>query len=96
LVIERQGGALSPEEIEARLAALAALKMHPRDEQVNRQALARAERLYEERLGEERAAIASWIAAFRQALEAQDRERADRARERFVALLDEIEEPVLP
>ena len=96
LVIERHGGALSPEEIEARLAALAALKMHPRDEQVNRQALARAERLYEERLGEERAAIASWIAAFRQALEAQDRERADRARQRFVALLDEIEEPVLP
>ncbi|HXO42791.1 MAG TPA: molecular chaperone HscC [Thermoanaerobaculia bacterium] len=95
-VIESHGGALRPEEVEERLAAMAALKIHPRDEQPNRQALARAERLFEERLGDERMAISQWIGAFRQALESQDRVRVERARAQLVALLDQIEEPVLP
>ncbi len=95
-VIESHGGALSPEEVERRLAALAGLKIHPRDEQPNQQALARAERLYEERLGAERSTIGEWIKAFRQALAAQDRLRAERARLRLIEFLDQLENPVLP
>ena len=95
-VIESHGGVLSPEEVETRLAALAALKIHPRDDQPNLRALARAERLYEERLGEERNAIAHWITLFRGELDSQDRNRADRARAQLTAFLDQIEAPVLP
>ncbi len=57
LVIENQPGMLSSAEIEAKLQAMAGLKVHPRDDAANRAVLARAERLYAERLGEVRMAV---------------------------------------
>ena len=59
LVIENQPGVLSSEEIETRLVALSQLKIHPRDQAENQAVLARAERLYAERLGDERALTAA-------------------------------------
>ena len=45
LVIEQNPGLLSRDEIRSRLAALEALKIHPRDQQENIAVLARPERL---------------------------------------------------
>ncbi len=72
LVIKGAAGSLDAEEIEARLKALDALKVHPRDQAENRAVLARAERLYEERLGDERAHIGRLIDQFRFLLDSQD------------------------
>ncbi len=91
LVIEQNPGVLSPQEIERRLAALAELKIHPRDQAENRALLARAERLYEESLGELRAFLAEAITAFEGTLERQDPEAIAQARERLAATLNESE-----
>ncbi len=91
LVIEGQPGSLTPQEIAARLAALAALKIHPRDQAENQAMLARAERLYAERLGEERETIGRWIDEFRFLLDRQDAAEIASFRERlgdFLASMD--------
>jgi molecular chaperone HscC len=59
-------------ELERRRRALAALKVHPREEAANQALLARAERLWEDHLGDVREAIGHWILAFQGALETQD------------------------
>lgn len=72
LVIENNPGVLSPEEIAERLQALAALKVHPRDQQINTLLMARLEHLYQESLGERRELIGDWASAFQRALDSQD------------------------
>lgn len=72
LVIENNPGILSPQEIADRLQALQALKIHPRDQQVNTVLLARLERLYQEVLGERRQYVDELAARFNRALETQD------------------------
>ena len=90
LVIENNPGVLSTEEIAQRLSALAELKIHPRDQQVNTVLVARLERLYQESLGEVREQIDEWAQAFQQVLAGQDEHkiRAVRAQlnERVAAL----------
>lgn len=72
LLLERNPGLLlDPEQVRRRLAALAELKVHPRDKQENIALLARAERLYEERL-QAREQLQNWIARFRAVIETQD------------------------
>ncbi len=51
LVIEGNPGVMQPDEIAKRLAVMAKLKIHPRDDMKMRTLVARAARLYEERLG---------------------------------------------
>jgi molecular chaperone HscC len=87
LVLRDNAGAMSDEEVEQRLRELAELKIHPRDRQVNRELLARAERMYEEALGDLREAIGQEIAAFADALDSQEPRRVDVARERLEKLL---------
>jgi molecular chaperone HscC len=91
LVIEGNPGVLSKEEIEKRLAALAALKLHPRDELPNRQLMARAERLYEESLGQVREAIAERLMHFRSVVGRQERHEIARVRTDFESFLDQLE-----
>lgn len=95
LVIESQPGVLSPEEIEKRLAALAHLKVHPRDEAANQAVLARAERLYAERLGDERAQVAMRLDIFRAALERQDPREIAACRDDLLAWLDAVDQSFL-
>lgn len=75
LVIENNPGVLPPEEIARRLAALEALKVHPRDQQINTLLLARLDRLYQECLGESREYIAGLANYFQQMLDTQDEHR---------------------
>lgn len=92
LILERNPGLLTPEEIRHRLAALSALKIHPREQQENLAVLARAERLYEELL-HDRAAIQDMLLRFRATLESQDPERIERERGDFSAALDSLSTP---
>ncbi|WP_376770080.1 proline racemase family protein [Clostridium bowmanii] len=57
LVIEKNKGSMSREEIEERLNALKDIKFHPRDKMENRLLLAKGERLYQEPLGDKRELI---------------------------------------
>ncbi len=91
LVIEGTPGSMSPQEIETRLRNLAALKIHPRDLTENQALMARAVRLYEERLGELREAIGRAIDKFRFILERQDPEVIKTYRTEFLAWLDQID-----
>jgi molecular chaperone HscC len=80
LVIENNPGVLAPDEIAQRLAALEALKVHPRDQQVNTLLLARLDRLYQECLGDARDYIAGLANRFQQVLDTQDEHRIREAR----------------
>jgi molecular chaperone HscC len=91
LVIEGNPGVLRPDEIAQRLDALAKLKIHPRDDAANQALIARAARLYEERLGDTRAVIGDAISALTIALERQNPDAIDEARKRLSGLLDELD-----
>lgn len=94
LVIEGNAGILSKEEIAVRLAKLAALKVHPLDQAPNQAVLARAGRIYEERLGEVRAAVGRSIDLFRYVLNQQDPAEIQAHRQRFATWLDSIDSRV--
>jgi len=83
--------ALSPAELAARREALAALKVHPKDLEPNRAAMARGARCYESTLGPVRQAVGELISQFEAALDRQDARAAERARRDFLAGLDAIE-----
>jgi molecular chaperone HscC len=90
LVLEQNPGLMSPEEIRARLEALSALKIHPREQQENIAVLARAERLYEEFL-HQRDQLQEWIMQFRAILDSQDTALIARHRSQFAQALDALE-----
>lgn len=91
LVIEGHPGVLTKEEIDARFEALAELKIHPQDKAENRALMARAQRLYEEHLGEVREAVGQYIDEFIRVLERQEPDGLDDFRARLAAVLDQIE-----
>ena len=91
VVIEQNAGVLSRKEIEKRLRLLDKLKIHPRDESENHAILARAERLYEERLGDVRAVIGEQIGLFEAVLDGQRPDDIEAVRTRLKELLDKIE-----
>ncbi len=71
--------------------ALEALKIHPRDTDANRAALARATRCYENLLGHPRDYVGQLMARFENLLDRQDTLEIDKARQAFLAELDQIE-----
>jgi molecular chaperone HscC len=81
---------LNPAEIRERLKALDALKIHPRDAQPNLATIARAERLYEERLVD-RPYLQAWLARFRSELERQDPEAVAAMRAEFEEAMSQLE-----
>lgn len=90
VVLEKNPGVMSPEQIRERLTALAGLKVHPREEQENIVLVARAERLYEELLWA-RDRLQGALIQFRGLLESQDKELIAEQREEFGRFLDAIE-----
>jgi molecular chaperone HscC len=91
VVLQQNPGILDGQEIRARLARLAELKIHPRDKQENIAVLARAERLYEERL-DDRPLLQQWIASFRAILDSQDVARIGKHRLEFDEGLRRLED----
>ncbi|MGR4895674.1 Hsp70 family protein [Stenotrophomonas sp. LARHCG68] len=90
LVLEQNPGVLAPDQIQQRLQALQALKVHPRDHQPNIALIARTERLYSEHV-DQREQLQGWLLQFREALESQDAQRVERHRRELGRALDELE-----
>ena len=90
-VIEENPGVLRPEEIAEKLKRLEKLKIHPRDKEENRAVLSRAERLYEENLGEIRQLIGEEISLFVGALDTQDNHLIAEANKRLTNVLQNLE-----
>ena len=91
LVIRKLAGDVSDAEIERRRLELAALKVHPRDQDQNRLVLERANRLYEQLLGDEREQVGRWLGQFESVLARQDGKEIAAARTQFAAALDSVE-----
>jgi len=91
LVIENNPGVLTPKEIQQRLAGLALLKIHPRDQQVNTVLTARLERLYQESLGQMREQIGHWAKQFQHVLDSQDERRIREARSELTQQLSTLD-----
>ena len=91
LVIVDDPEAMTAEELERRRAVLAELKHHPRDQEVNRALLARAERCYEEFIGPMREQLGAMIREFSAVIDTQDPRLIAPAHEQFTAALDQIE-----
>jgi molecular chaperone HscC len=71
-VFEQRPGSLNKEEIRETLRRLQPIKTHPRDQMPNRARLERAQRLFEELIGEERRILMSLVDQFEAALASQD------------------------
>ncbi|WP_285020147.1 molecular chaperone HscC [Novosphingobium sp. fls2-241-R2A-195] len=91
LVIIDEEDRPDPRDIEKRRAALAKLKFHPREDAANVALIARAERCYEDHIGDLRQAIGHWITEFVGALETQDPRRIADARGFLLERLDELD-----
>ncbi|ASJ71343.1 molecular chaperone HscC [Granulosicoccus antarcticus] len=91
-VIENAPGTLSAEELDSSLKKLATMKFHPRDQEENRALIARAERLYEGRLGDDRRDVITFLSQFESAIETQDEKIIEIVRSRFVLQIEEYEE----
>jgi len=91
LVIIDEEDRRAANDLEARRKALAALKHHPREEASNQALLARAERCFEEFLGDARAMVGERTLAFTSALDSQDPRRIADAADSLAGLLDMLE-----
>lgn len=69
---------------------MARLKFHPRDALPNTTALARAERLFVELAGEERAVLGQAMNEFRATLEGQNAAEIEAARSQLVTWVDRL------
>jgi molecular chaperone HscC len=95
ILIEGNPGVLSQEQIAERLKALEKLKIHPRDAAENLAIIARADRLYQENLGDVRVIIGENLNTFMAVLERQDPEEIAQARQQMSAFLDKIDVSIL-
>ena len=91
MVIEKNPGHMSKEEVQERLEELKEIKIHPREKEENKHLIVRGERLYEESIGLARTYIAQGISDFEDALDKQDEREISRAYEELKKLLNEIE-----
>jgi molecular chaperone HscC len=95
LVIEGNPGVMQPDEIARRLATLTKLKIHPREDMKTRVLVARATRLFEERLGDARAMIGRALGQLTVSLERQRPDEIEAAKLALSTLLDELDQDFL-
>ncbi len=92
LIIKGAENQMTDEEIKKRMEELAYLKIQPRDQEENRLVLLRAERMYEESLGDRRQIIDRYLTAFDAALKRGDHDEIREAREDLVGILEDDED----
>lgn len=90
LLLQQNPGIMDEREIRERLQRLSALKIHPRERQENLATLARAERIFAERLAL-RDVIGGWLTRFRGTIESQDEQLIRTERAEFERALDQVE-----
>lgn len=83
---------LSEDDIRRRMDMIGHLKIHPRDSEENRNIIARFERYYEMTLGEIRSDVADELIMFKKAIETQDFDEIDKARERAARFFEYMED----
>ena len=91
VLIADEADAMTPAELDKRRETLAALKIHPREDQENVALLARATRCYESFLGDARHAVGQWIIVFEAALDGQNLRTIVQAREELTRQLNALE-----
>lgn len=91
IIIEKNSGYMSKEEVAERLEELKDIKIHPKDKEENMLLIAKGERMYEESIGEVRRVIAQGIRNFEEALERQDKRIIEEEYNGLLRLLNEIE-----
>lgn len=89
MVINNSNNEISEEALNERKKVLSQLKIHPRERAENRLLLAKANRLYEECLGELREYISDLISKFEATLHSQDE---DHIRDASISLADILEQ----
>lgn len=92
MIIKGQENQMTEEEIAKRMEELAYLKIQPRDYEENRLVLLRAERMYEESLGERRRRLDTYITAFEAALKSGKSHEIDKTRAELNNYLEEEDE----
>ena len=92
MIIKGQENQMTDEEIRKRMEELAYLKIQPRDYEENRLVLLRAERMYEESLGDRRKKLDHYITVFEAALEKGDHDEIMDAREALNEILESEDE----
>lgn len=95
VVIKNEETDMTDEEIDSRLMALDALKIHPREQEENKLLLLRGDRMYEEATGDIRHVIELRMNQFEEVLDKQDRDAIVSARKELKEFLDSIEEDIL-
>ena len=94
VVIEKSPGALTPEELSEKLAAMQELKIHPRDQEEYRYLLAWGERLYEESRGDVRKYLEEILRQFDDILDAQDQRQIRDFGQELREILTDIEQDI--
>jgi len=89
MIIKGQENQMTDEEIRKRMEELSYLKIQPRDYEENRLVLLRAERMYEESLGDRRKRLDHYITAFEGALERGDHDEIVDARKALNEILED-------
>lgn len=92
MIIKGVDNTMTDEDIARRMEELAYLKIQPRDQEENRLVLLRAERQYEESLGERRKMLDYHINRFEAALKGSDHQETADARRKLSEFLDEDED----
>lgn len=92
MIIKGQDNQMTDEEIKKRMEELSYLKIQPRDYEENRLALLRAERMYEEALGDRRKRLDHYITAFEAALDKGDHDGIIEARDALNEILEDEDE----
>ena len=91
IIIQKENSPISEEDAKARFEELNYLKIHPRDQEKNKELLFRGERMYEEFTGEDRKIIGEALTQFELILNKQDKAMIEQARKELKEVLDEIE-----
>ena len=91
-MIQNAPGELSEKALEKSRKKLVTLKFHPREDEKSQLLIARAERLFESRLSDQRLMIQSNLYYFEEILEKQDPKAIKQAQSEFAAFLDHLEQ----
>ena len=94
-IVKGQELDMTDEEIEKRMEELSYLKIPPREQEANRLVIAKADRLYEELTGDERAALEMALRKFENALDKHDDEFTGQALTELNSLMKDLEERFL-
>jgi len=95
MTIEKNPGMLSKAEIAECLKKLEKLKIHPRDKLPNQALINRANRIYQEYLGNSRQEVSARLSQFMNVLNGQDERELKEARKEFKLFLDNFEDHLI-